>query len=62
MFFKKKQLNSEEFDRLSKRISMIEIDISLLTDRVEKAIRRKVIKKQEETETDNSKNPVLLPE
>ncbi len=62
MFFKKKQLNSDEYNKLSKRISIIEIDISLIIDRLDKAIKRKVIKKEEISEEERNKNPVLLPE
>lgn len=66
---KKKLLNSTEFkelieklNALHRRIDMLDIDLSLQTDKLAKAISKKAITKKEETDTDTSKNPVLLPE
>lgn len=62
MFFKKKPpLQSEEYKELRRRIEMIDIDISLLTDKLAKAISRRVIKKEEEPAEDKYKNEQILP-
>jgi hypothetical protein len=58
----KKEINTREYQELSKRIATIELDIALITDRLTKAIVRKAIKKKEEPEEENNKNPVILPE
>lgn len=61
MFFKKKPINSDEYKELSRRISMLEIDLSLLVDRVEKAVKRKVIKRTEEPQEEKSINGQIVP-
>lgn len=70
MFFQKKKLiNSEEFKKLSEKIqaidvkiSMIEIDVSLLTHKLASAVSRKAIKKQEETKEEDIKGKMFLPD
>jgi len=66
MFWKKK-IKSEEFKELSekiqaieRKINFLEIDLSLLTEKLEKAVRKRIVK-QEEIKKETSKNPVLLP-
>lgn len=64
IFGKKKKLNSDEYGELRRRIDMLDLDISLLTDKLQKAISRKAIKKEpepEEPEEDKNKNPQMLP-
>jgi len=67
MWFKKK-IKSQEFKELSekiqalqRRIDLLDIDLSLQTDKLAKAISKKVIKKKEEIETDNNKSKMFLP-
>ena len=52
---------SEKYLDLSRKITLLEIDLSLLTDKLAKAISRKVIKKTEETEEEKNKNPQIIP-
>jgi len=66
MFWKK--IKSEEYKELlekfkfiERKINMLEIDLSFLTDKLEKAVRKRIVK-QEEEKKETSKNPVLLPE
>ena len=65
MFFKK--IKSEEYKillerlkNLERKFNLIEIDLSFLTVKLEKAVRKRLVKAEEEK--DNSKKPVLLPE
>ena len=60
---KKKPINSEEYIELKKKIAILEIDISLITDRLTKAITRKAIRKPTETEEmtdENSLNTQII--
>lgn len=64
LFKKKPPLNSEEYMELRRKIDLIEIELTLITDKLTKAISRRVIKKEEPTEPEDSdkyKNPQILP-
>ncbi|MBA7653471.1 hypothetical protein ES703_61320 [subsurface metagenome] len=65
MFWKK--IKSEEYkilleriQNLERKLNFIEIDLSFLTEKLEKAVKKRIVKP--EKQKDNSKNPVLLPE
>lgn len=61
---KEYNLLEEHIRELGMKISILEIDITLLTDRLSKAIGRKAIKKIEETEgeeKEKNNNPQILP-
>jgi len=62
-----KKIKSEEYkilleriQNLERKLNFIEVDLSFLTEKLEKAVRKRFIKQEEKK--DNSKNPVLLPE
>lgn len=62
-----KKIKSEEYkilleriQNLERKLNFIEVDLSFLTDKLEKAVRKRIVKTEEKK--DNSKNPVLLPE
>lgn len=65
MFFKK--IKSEEYkilleriQNLERKLNFIEIDLSFLTDKLEKAVKKRIVKQEEKKET--SKNSMFLPE
>ena len=61
MWFKKKQINSEEYRELRRRIDLLDIEISLVSEKLVKAIKRKAVKKEEETDEEDYKNTQILP-
>jgi len=65
MFWMKK-IKSEEYkilleriQNLERKLNFIEIDLSFLTDKLEKAVKKRIVKQEEKKET--SKNPMFLP-
>jgi len=63
LFWKrKKTLNSEEYLEIKRRMDALEIDLTLLSDKLTKAIHKRVIKKTEEKEEgESNKNEQILP-
>ena len=61
LFKRKKQINSEEYRELRRRIDLLDIEISLVSEKLVKAIKRKAVKKVEETEEEDYKNEQILP-
>lgn len=58
---KKKKINSDEYLVLTKKLNNLEIDLVLMQDQLTRAIKRKVVKKEEETKTEDNKKDVLVP-
>ena len=62
LFFKKKlQINSDEYLQLRRRLDLLDIEISLVSEKLVKAIKRKAVKKEEETDEEDYKNTQILP-